>query len=648
MNIKYLKLLSKEFQNAQEVTSEILNLSTILTLPKGTEFFFSDLHGEHQSFLHLLRSASGVIKRKIDLLYQDELTELERQTLAHLIYYPQKQMSQLSLSEQDLENWYEETIYRLITIAKYCSTKYTRSKVNKKLPQHYAYVITEMLNCHNDEYIQSYYHDIIQMIIHIDNAKPFICALCGFIRDICIDYIHIIGDIFDRGARPDFIIDELMKYQQVDIQWGNHDISWMGAACGNLALMANVIRIAISYNNFDLLEDGYGINLRPLSDFAREVYQDDPCLAFQPHVLDENKYDKVNKELAAKMHKAITIIQLKLEGQIIERHPEYQMNHLQWLKHMNINQQSVLYLGKEYPLNDSYFPTIDPSHPLQLTMQEAQLMRAIQASFQHSHQLHTHIQFLYRNGNMYKMMNGNLLFHGCIPMNDDGTLRNVNVQGDILCGKELLDRFEDIANKAYFVSKNKQNEVDYMWYLWCSKDSPLFGKSKLSVFEKYFINDKTVQKEEMDPYYQCVEDEQTCVMILQHFGLNDEHSHIINGHVPVRIKDGQRPIKANGKLYMIDGGISKAYQPKTGIAGYTLIYDSQYLQLAKHLPYNKQAKEGLLCLTPQVEIIEKRPRVKNKDCDLGILLQQQISDLNELLMAYRQGIIKEQYERNLK
>jgi len=643
MNTKYLNLLSQEFKNAQEVTSEIINLSTILTLPKGTEFFFSDLHGEHQSFLHLLRSASGVIKSKIDALYKDELNDVERQTLAHLIYYPEKQMSQLTLTGEELEEWYEESIYRLITVAKYCSTKYTRSKVNKKLPKAYAYVITEMLNCHHDEYIQSYYHDIIQTILSIDNAQPFIVSLCGFIRDICIDYIHIIGDIFDRGARPDLIIDELMKYKQVDIQWGNHDISWMGAACGNQALMANVIRIAISYNNFDLLEDGYGINLRPLSDFAREVYHDDPCLAFQPHILDENKYDPIDKDLAAKMHKAITVIQMKLEGQIIENHPEYQMNHLQWLKHMNRDFQSVLYLGKIYSLNDHYFPTIDSAHPLQLTTQEKQLMTAIQASFKHSRRLHEHIQFLYRYGNMYKKMNGNLLFHGCIPMNENGTLRNVYVEEDVLCGQALLDRFEEIANRAYFLSENKQNDVDYMWYLWCSKNSPVFGKSKLSVFEKYFINDQSLHKEIMDPYYRCVEDEHVCQMILDHFGLHGQHCHIINGHVPVKIKDGEKPVKANGKLYMIDGGISKAYQPKTGIAGYTLIYDSQYLQLAQHCPYDIQAKEGLLCLTPQVEIMEKRTRVKNRDCDLGQLLQDKINDLNELLNAYRQGIIKEQF-----
>lgn len=370
MNMKYLNLLAKDFPNSQAVKSEIINLNTILTLPKGTEFFFSDLHGEYQSFLHLLKSASGVIKNKIDLLYQDQLDDLQRQQLAHLIYYPQRQIEKLDLKGIERDKWYEETIYYLINLTKFVSTKYTRSKVNKKLPPQYAYVITELLNCYNDEYIYSYYHDIIQMIIQIDDGISFIKVLCYFIQDICIDHIHIIGDIFDRGPRADLIIDELMTYKQVDIQWRNHDISWMGAACGHLALIANVVRMAISYNNFDLLEDGYGINLRALSDFAKNQYQNDCCQQFLPHFLDKNKYDQVDCLLAAKMHKAITIIQMKLEGQLIERHPEYHMDHLQWLKQMDCKQYEVTYLGHQYVLNDHYFPTIDPHNPLQLTKEE--------------------------------------------------------------------------------------------------------------------------------------------------------------------------------------------------------------------------------------------------------------------------------------
>lgn len=638
MDMKYLNLLAKDFPNSQAVKSEIINLNTILTLPKGTEFFFSDLHGEYQSFLHLLKSASGVIKNKIDLLYQDQLDDLQRQQLAHLIYYPQRQIEKLDLKGIERDKWYEETIYYLINLTKFVSTKYTRSKVNKKLPPQYAYVITELLNCYNDEYIYSYYHDIIQMIIQIDDGISFIEALCYFIQDICIDHIHIIGDIFDRGPRADLIIDELMTYKQVDIQWGNHDISWMGAACGHLALIANVVRMAISYNNFDLLEDGYGINLRALSDFAKNQYQNDCCQQFLPHFLDKNKYDQVDCLLAAKMHKAITIIQMKLEGQLIERHPEYHMDHLQWLKQMDCKQYEVTYLGHQYVLNDHYFPTIDPHNPLQLTKEEEKLMYTLQSSFLHSQKLQQHISFLYRYGNMYKIMNNNLLFHGCIPMNNDGTFRKVVIKGEQYEGKYLMDCLEKIANDAYF-TKN-QEDIDMMWYLWCSADSPLFGKSKLSVFEKYFIDIQEIKKEVMDPYYRCVEDEKNCLMILNHFGLKQD-GHLINGHVPVKLKDGESPIKGKGRLYVIDGGISKAYQPKTGIAGYTLIYDSQHLSLAKHRPFHQEAKDGLLCLTPEVEIVETKKRVKNRDCDIGKILQNQIDDLNQLLKAYRTGLIKE-------
>ncbi|WP_455684383.1 fructose-1,6-bisphosphatase [Thomasclavelia sp.] len=639
--MKYLQLLAKEFKNSQEVTSELLNLSTILTLPKGTEFFFSDLHGEHAAFLHLLRSASGVIKNKIDLLYKDELDAYQRQALAHLIYYPKQQMEILDIHD----DWYETQIYHLIHIAKFCSTKYTRSKVNKKLPKEYAYVITEMLNCHNDEYIQSYYHDIIQTIIDIHNAKPFIIALCRFIRDICIDWIHVIGDIYDRGPRPDLIINELMKYDQVDVQWGNHDISWMGAACGNLALMANVLRIALSYNHFDLLEDGYGINLRALSDFAREYYAGDPCLSFMPHTLDENQYDIVDQKLTAKMHKAITIIQMKLEGQMIKRHPEYKMDELVWLNQIDYKNHTVTYLGQSYPLKKEAFPTIDPQNPLVLSKEEEVLMKTIQSSFEHSEKLHRHIQFLYTNGNIYKKVNGNLLFHGCIPMDENGHLRKVHINGKDLCGQALMDELEEIVNKAYF--QKKEEYVDRMWYLWCSKNSPVFGKSKLSVFEKYFIEDQEIQKEISDPYYEHIEKEQVACALLKHFGLDAKKGHIMNGHVPVKLKDGESPIKANGKLFVIDGGISKAYQPKTGIAGYTLIYDSQHLQLASHRPYDDRAKEGLLCLTPHVEIIETSTRIKNKDCDIGKILHSQKEDLLLLLQAYREGTIKEMKNQGL-
>lgn len=635
MENNYLHLLAKEYPNINAVTTEIINLGTILTLPKGTEFFFSDLHGEHLAFIHLLKSASGVIKNKIDLLYQDKLSELERQQLAHLIYYPKKQLE----NKQKDNNWYEQTIYHLISIAKFCSSKYTRFKVAKKLPVQYAYVINEMLSCHDNQYIHEYYHDIIQVIIEINNVDDFIIALCKFIQTICIDHLHIIGDIFDRGSRPDLIIDELMKYEQIDIQWGNHDISWMGAACGNLALIANVIRIALSYDNFDLLEDGYGINLRPLSEFAKEVYQDDDCRAFYPKHLDKNRYDQVDKELTAKMHKAITIIQLKFQGQLIEQHPEYQMEHLSWLNKIDFNNNCVTYLNNSYPLTDHNFPTIDINDPLKLTTKEHQLMTVLKASFAHSQRLQQQIKFLYQKGNMYKTINGNLLFHGCIPLNQDGKLRKIMINDKLYQGKELLDQYEKIINQAYYLKKPVA--IDLMWYLWCGKDSPLFGKSKLALFEKYFLDEPKLNQEIFDDYYHFIEQETTCKQLLKHFNLDPDKGHIINGHVPVKIKEGEKPVKASGRLLMIDGGISKAYQAKTGSAGYTLIFDSQHYQLAKHLPFNTQAKEGLLCLTPEVEIIETSKRIKNRDCDLGKELRLKINDLNTLLQAYRQGLLKE-------
>lgn len=637
MEQRYLELLAHRFVNKQEVISEIINLKTILSLPKGTEFFFSDLHGEHSAFLHLLKSASGVIKDKIDLLFQCQLSSLEREKLAHFIYYPQKQLELLPLQGTLRKRWYEKTIIYLIQLAKFCSTKYTRSKVYKKLPKEFAYIMQEMLSCYESEYMLDYYHQIIVSLLEINCIEIFMISLCEFIQRICIDYIHIIGDIFDRGPRPDLIIDELMTYDQVDIQWGNHDISWMGAACGQPALVANVVRIALSYNHLDLLEIGYGINLRALSDFAREVYQTDSCLSFQPHVLDKNKYDKADLDLVAKMYKAITIIQLKLEGQLIHRYPNDYQDKVIWLEKIDFQSKNVKFMTKTYPLKDDFLPTVSHVTPLILTKKENQLMETLIYSFQKSQRLQNHIHFLYTHGHMYKTMNQNLMFHGCIPLDHNGNFKEILIQGKILKGKALLDELQCIAKRAYY--EHKQEDIDMMWFLWCSSSSPLFGKSQLTLFEKHFLDDKHLQQENMDPYYKWIEKESTCQMILNHFGITK--GHIINGHVPVRIKDGQKPIKANGLLYVIDGGISKTYQEKTGNAGYTLIFDSQHLKLAQHLPYQKSAKEGLLCLTPKVEIIQTYLRIKNKDCDIGNVLKSQINDLKELLVAYQKGIVKE-------
>ena len=483
MEQRYLELLAHRFVNKQEVISEIINLKTILSLPKGTEFFFSDLHGEHSAFLHLLKSASGVIKDKIDLLFQCQLSSLEREKLAHFIYYPQKQLELLPLQGTLRKRWYEKTIIYLIQLAKFCSTKYTRSKVYKKLPKEFAYIMQEMLSCYESEYMLDYYHQIIVSLLEINCIEIFMISLCEFIQRICIDYIHIIGDIFDRGPRPDLIIDELMTYDQVDIQWGNHDISWMGAACGQPALVANVVRIALSYNHLDLLEIGYGINLRALSDFAREVYQTDSCLSFQPHVLDKNKYDKADLDLVAKMYKAITIIQLKLEGQLIHRYPNDYQDKVIWLEKIDFQSKNVKFMTKTYPLKDDFLPTVSHVTPLILTKKENQLMETLIYSFQKSQRLQNHIHFLYTHGHMYKTMNQNLMFHGCIPLDHNGNFKEILIQGKILKGKALLDELQCIAKRAYY--EHKQEDIDMMWFLWCSSSSPLFGKSQLTLFEKH-------------------------------------------------------------------------------------------------------------------------------------------------------------------
>lgn len=649
MDLKYLKLLSREYPNVVSASSEIINLSAINCLPKGTEFFFSDLHGEYEAFLHLLRSASGVIKTKINMLFSRSVSEEEREQLATLIYYPERQVSKIKsdLTEKKLIEWQKITIYRLIHLCKFVSAKYTRSKVRKKMPIEYSYIFDELLNVDNDVNKESYYEEIIRSIVDIKIADNFIVAICTLIRNLSVDSLHIIGDIFDRGPRADIIMDELINFHDVDIQWGNHDISWMGSASGNLALIANVIRMGISYNNFDLLEDGYSINLRALSVFASEIYKDDSCSLFVPHVLDKNQFDPVDIELAAKMHKAIAIIQFKLEGQLIKRHPEYDMNDRILLEKINYTNGTININNKDYKLKDTIFPTINPENPLQLTKEETELMNVLTYSFEHSRLLHKHIKFMYSNGSMYKSINGNLLYHGCIPMKENGDFESISFGNKNYSGKKLLDYLNERVNNAYFLkrgTKEQKNASDFMWYLWCGMKSPLFGKSKLSTFENYFIEEKEVKEEIMNPYYKLSEEEKVCRKILVEFGLNPEKSHIINGHVPVKIKEGESPIKANGKLYIIDGGISKAYQSKTGIAGYTLIYNSHNLNLAEHKPFIKE-KDEIISMTPNVKIVEiMERRVMVGDTDNGKKLSEQIEDLRELIKVYRKGIIKENYK----
>lgn len=640
----YLRLLSRQYPNAAAAAAEIINLRAIMVLPKGTEFFFSDLHGEHDAFLFQLRSASGVVRKKIDELFEQSIGEGERAALAKLIYYPESEIPAARQREKDFSEWCRVTVYRLTEICREAASKYTRSKVRKKLPEKFAYTIDELLHANGGPNKVSYESEIIRSITETGMGADFILELCILIRELLIDRLHIIGDIFDRGPHADKIMDILIGCRDVDIQWGNHDISWMGAACGNPACIANVVRLGISYNNFDLLEDGYGINLRPLSVFAEKVYRDDPCTCFQPHLLDKNQYDPVDMPLAAKMHKAIAVIQFKTEAQLIRKHPEYRMNDRILLDKIDFKRGTVLLGEKEYPLKDTCFPTVDPADPLRLTKGEEELLKTISYSFQHSERLNHHIRFLYSHGTMYLRCNSNLLYHGCIPMTESGDFEEVEIGGRRFSGRDYLEYLDTAVRTAYFApegSPQRENACDLMWYLWCGSRSPLYGKSKLALFERCFISDPAAHTEVMNPYYSYIESRETCKKILREFDLNADNSHIINGHVPVRLKEGESPVKGSGLLFMIDGGISKAYQKQTGIGGYTFIDNSRYLALAEHKPLRPGSIFGED--SPKVMVVKAIPkRVTVGDTDVGKDLRARISELEDLMSAYRNGTLQEQ------
>lgn len=645
----YLRLLAQKYPTIGAASSQIVNLSAIMSLPKGTEYFFSDLHGEHKAFIHMIRSASGIIRSKIDDIFSKSISSQERTRLASLIYHPESQLIKIKssfFSPTEFHEWCRITIYRLVEICKEVASKYTREKVREKMPSSYAYVIDELLHTGDIENKAHYFDEIINSIVETEIAEDFISGMCRLISQLAIDMLHIIGDIFDRGPHADAIMDELMKLHHVDIQWGNHDISWMGAVAGNWACIANVIRLGISYNTFDVLEDGYGINLRSLSMFAAQVYRDDPCEIFVPHILDENKYDPVDVSLAAKMHKAIAVIQFKVEGQLILRHPEYHMNDRLLLSNVNYQKGTILIAGKEYPLTDTLFPTVDPANPLQLTLAEEELMHTIAASFRHSRILQKHIRFLYSHGSMYKCINSNLLYHGCIPMTKDGEFEQITLDGKSYRGKSYLEYIDQQVRTAYFSpagSEEKNNARDFMWYLWCGSKSPLFGKSKMAAFERYFIDAPEVQQEEMNPYYALVERREICEKLLREFHLEPEVSHIVNGHVPVKIKQGESPIKGDGLLFIIDGGISKAYHSKTGIGGYTFIFNSRFLALAEHQPFSAEEQDNSVECAPRLKVAEvMKKRLTVADTDAGKELAQRIDELKALLKAYRSGAIKEQ------
>lgn len=642
--MRYLSLLSQEYPNRLAANAEIINLKTILRLPKGTEYFFSDLHGEHRGFLNMLKSASGAIRFKVEALFGESLALDERILLSQLVYQPEEILSRLEDDGKIDDAWYADKITKLVMLLKVVSAKYTRSKVRKRLPKAFRYAIDELCYLDEDESRESYHRAVINAILETGMAQPFLCSLSDAVRQLSVDRLHILGDIFDRGPHADLIMDELMNFHDVDIQWGNHDIHWMGAALGNTAMVASVVRLGILYNTFDLLEDSYGINLRPLSAFAEKTYSGDACELFIPRdAFNQNLYDTIEQPQAARMHKAIAVIQFKLEGQLIKRHPEYQMKDRDCLSRVDWEKGLFQEGDKSYPLKDCFFPTIDPKDPLALNPAETELMNALTASFQHCERLQKHIDFLFSHGALYKIVNGNLLYHGCVPMNEDASLEVIKIGGNSLSGRAYFDELDAMVRRARFAPLGSPEQCearDLLWYLWCGPKSPLFGKNRMTTFERYLIADKALHKETMNPYYALVEGEEACQNVLSAFGMDPFTDHIINGHVPVKILKGESPVKGKGRLFMIDGGISKAYQGTTGIAGYTLIFNSHFLALAQHPTIS--GDQGTLFDSPILKEVERLPRRRQvEDTDQGPVLKMKIKDLECLIEAYRSGALPE-------
>lgn len=647
INKKYLHLLSKTYKNIDEVTTEIINLQAILNLPKGTELFMSDIHGEYEAFLQILNNGSGIIKSKIEDIFGNSLTTEDRKNLATLIYYPEEKLELEKSLNPNMNEYYRIMLYRLLDVARAVSSKYTRSKVRKAMPKNFDYIIDELLHAQNDDEYdkQNYYRQIIESIIDLHRADKFIIAISALIKRMAIDHLHIIGDIYDRGPGAPIIMDTLMDFHSIDIQWGNHDILWMGAACGNESCIANVVRICSRYDNLSTLEEGYGINIRPLSIFAQETYKNDPCKEFLPKICESSRYTNSDKILMSKIQKAMAIIQFKLEGALIKRHPEYNMDDRLLLDKINYHKAEITINGRKYKLNDSNFPTINKDDPYALTNEEKEIVDRLKNSFMNSEKLLKHVEFLYAKGHMYQKYNDNLLYHGCVPLNEDGSFKEVYLFGKKVKGKQLMDDMENTAHKAFFADKNPSNQmaIDFMWYLYCSPNSPLFGKDKVATLERYFIDDETTHKETKNPYYRYLDDENVCDMILKDFGITSEDGHIINGHMPVKAKDGESPVRANGKLIVIDGGFAKSYQKSTGLAGYTLTYNSNGMILAANEPFeskNKAIVDGLDIKSQTIlkQYVKDRKRVK--DTDIGQNLQAQIDDLKLLLNAYVDGDLK--------
>ena len=643
-HLRYLRLLSQKYQTVAAAASEVIRIEALLRLPKGTEHFMSDLHGEHEAFVHILNSASGVIREKIDTVLGAEVPAEERAELATLVYYPHQKLPELKARQQDLDGWYRLTLLRLIDLCRFVSSKHTRDHVRRCLPQNCGYILDELLHAHFEDHDKDqYYGEIIESILRYDRADAYIVRFCEVIKRLAVDRLHIVGDLFDRGPRPDRILDSLMAHHQVDIQWGNHDVVWMGAAAGSPLCIMTVLKTTLAYNNLDTLEGGYGISLRQLERFAQNTYADSDVSRWMPHA--DPRTASGDLTAAARMHKAVTVMMLKLEAQVIARNPDFAMQGRDFLNHIDFAAGTVDYHGTVYPLLDCDFPTVSPADPTALTAEEQHILDGLVRSFAESERLQRHVQFLYAHGAFYKICNGNLLYHGAVPMTEDGAFAAIRFEGVSRSGKQLFDYCDRRARQGYSAPLGSPARLagqDFLWYLWCGAKSPLFGRSAMTTFERLYIADPAAHREIKDPYYRHIAHADTATRILQEFGLTGAGCHIVNGHVPVRAMEGESPIKGGGRLIIIDGGFCRAYHRRTGIAGYTLVYNSRGLILRTHQPFEsvEKAIHEDEDITSQSEYIYTAPqRILVRDTDEGLRKQALIRDLCALVQAYQTGVL---------
>lgn len=648
-DLKYLSLFARDYPSIEEACTEIINLQAILKLPKPTEHFLSDLHGEYEAFTHILNNASGIIKEKVDRVLGDAVSAEERAEFATLIYYPVQKLEQLKPRQPDLDAWYRQTLFRMIDVCRVVASKYTRSFVRKRMPPNYAYILDELLHAHFEDHDKEFYYgQILSSIIGVGRADDFIEALAGLIKTLSVYKLHIVGDLFDRGPRPDLILEQLMAHHSVDFQWGNHDVVWMGAAAASPICVATVLKTTLAYNNLEAVEDGYGINLRPLALFAENAYRDCDVHRFYPHT-DESRgpYHRSELTRVARMHKAITVIMLKLECEVIDREPDFELGDRDFLRRIDFSDETVEVEGKRYPMLDTDLPTVDPADPARLTPEEREVIELLCRSFAESERLQRHVQFLYAKGGIYHIENGNLLFHGAVPLTESGSFALETFECKSYAGRELMDYCDRRARRGYFAAEGSEERLrggDFLWYLWCGKLSPLFGRSKMTTFERLFIQNRETWEEKKDPYYRYINDTRMDRYILEEFGLDQTHSHIINGHVPVRAVEGETPLKAGGRLIVIDGGFCRAYHERTGIAGYTLVYNSRGMSLRVHEPFESTEKaiaqnKDIVSSVDVFETNEKRMLVT--DTDEGRRLEAKIEDLKRLVTAYKSGLLKQ-------